>query len=97
MSVVLSQDLLLCWLQQLKHVLLICCKLLRKLKVCKQNKVLLINLLLVNNFFFFKKKVIHSTYYALLLQPNVSTDAKKISIYLNMVGLRMSNITKIIN
>ena len=32
-SVVLSQDLLLLWLQQLKHILLICCKLLRKLKV----------------------------------------------------------------
>ena len=32
-SVVLSQDLLLLWLQQLKHLLLICCKLLRTLKV----------------------------------------------------------------
>lgn len=48
-SVVLSQDLLLLWLQQLRHILLICCKLLRKLK------------------------------------PNVSTEAKKISIYLNML------------
>jgi len=48
-SIVLSQDLLLLWLQQLKHLLLICCKLLRKLK------------------------------------PSVSTDAKKISIYLNML------------
>ncbi|XP_020631796.1 ubiquitin-protein ligase E3B-like isoform X1 [Orbicella faveolata] len=48
-SVVLSQDLLLLWLQQLKHLLLICCKLLRKLK------------------------------------PTVSTEAKKISIYLNML------------
>ena len=34
MSVVLSQDLLLLWLQQLKHILLICCKLIRQLKVC---------------------------------------------------------------
>lgn len=48
-SVVLSQDLLLLWLQQLKHILLICCKLIRQLK------------------------------------PNVSTEAKKISIYLNML------------
>ncbi|KAL9980647.1 hypothetical protein ACROYT_G009257 [Oculina patagonica] len=48
-SVVLSQDLLLLWLQQLKHLLLICCKLLQKLK------------------------------------PSVSTEAKKISIYLNML------------
>lgn len=48
-SVVLSHDLVLLWLHQLKHLLLICCKLLRKLK------------------------------------PSVSTDAKKISIYLNML------------
>ena len=32
-SVVLSQDLVLLWLQQLKHILLICCKLLCNLKV----------------------------------------------------------------
>lgn len=48
-SIVLSQDLVLLWLQQLKHILLICCKLLRNLK------------------------------------PNVSPEAKKISIYLNML------------
>lgn len=48
-SVVLSQDLVLLWLQQLKHILLICCKLLCNLK------------------------------------PNVSIEAKKISVYLNML------------
>lgn len=83
-SVVLSQDLLLLWLQQLKHLLLICCKLLRTLKVIELFSMCEILEFKVN--INYSRSFVCTNYLVIVLQPTVSTEAKKISIYLNMVG-----------
>ena len=104
MSIVLSQDLVLLWLQQLKHILLICCKLLRNLKVlphsiyfslyCKsftlypyffQGLGLGFRLTSSDDFYLCCVNQDLTLVVLILLQPNVSPEAKKISIYLNMV------------